>query len=478
MLQALQTGASNGRNGRGTVYVWAAGNGNGNGQNANEDGYANSRYVIAVAASTNQGVQASYSEKGANLLVNAPSSGGTLAVTTTGFGTSEYDGGFGGTSASCPVVAGVVALMLDANPSLTWRDVIAILAGTATQNDPGAPGWWTNSAGLHFNHRYGFGRVNAAAAVSAARTWSSLGPETSTEGGQTVGQPIPDDDDNGITSSIPISRNLRVESVEVYFNAPDHSYWPDLQIELTSPEGRTSVLAEQVPPPARLTSGSYDNWRFSSRAHMGELSAGTWTLRVRDLDPQGTGTFQSWRLAIHGVDLGTGGDGDGGGSDSGSAAAPSGDGGGGGGGGGGCFIATAAYGSYLDAHVTTLRRFRDRWLLTNPPGRLFVRAYYRFSPPVARAIAADERLRLAVRVALTPLVWLVVHPLLALAFLLATATPLLLRRRSRWLAALERSRRALGNFRRGERVLPWRRRFRRSRGPSRPDRRRDRHVLD
>ena len=79
------------------------------------------------------------------------------------------------------------------------------------------------------------------------------------------------------------------------------------------------------------------------------------------------------------------------------------DGGGGGGGGGGCFIATAAYGSALEPRVELLRRLRDAHLLTNRPGRAFVAAYYRYSPPVANLIAASPALRLLARLALAPL---------------------------------------------------------------------------
>ncbi len=92
-------------------------------------------------------------------------------------------------------------------------------------------------------------------------------------------------------------------------------------------------------------------------------------------------------------------------------------------GGGGCFIATAAYGSYLSPHVEALRDFRDNVLLTNAPGRLFVRLYYRLSPPLADYIQRHETARTIARAGLTPLVLSVEHPATAglLALLLMAA---------------------------------------------------------
>ena len=98
-----------------------------------------------------------------------------------------------------------------------------------------------------------------------------------------------------------------------------------------------------------------------------------------------------------------------------------------------CFIATAAYGSWLDPHVATLRSFRDRWLLTNAPGRAFVSWYYRTSPPIADWIAEREWARAVVRAVLAPFVLAVAYPFAALGvfplFLLAFATRKRLRRR-------------------------------------------------
>ena len=90
----------------------------------------------------------------------------------------------------------------------------------------------------------------------------------------------------------------------------------------------------------------------------------------------------------------------------------------GGGGGGGCFIATAAYGSYLEPDVKVLRDFRDKYLITNPVGKVFVKLYYTYSPPVAEFIREHEILRLITRLFLTPIVYSIKYPMIALLLIL------------------------------------------------------------
>ena len=306
---ALENGVTSGRGGLGNIYVWAGGNGGLLGDNSNFDGYTNSRFTIAVAASTNLGEKAEYSENGANILVAEPSSGGTLDIVTTDRDNS-YITNFGGTSSSTPLVSGIIALMLEANPNLTWRDVQHILITTAAQIDPQDSDWTVNGAGLPINHKYGFGRIDALAAVNTALTWTLVDPENQIPV-ETISKPnllIPDNNTIGVSDTIFISGSITVESVDIFFTATDHLRWGDLEITLISPQGTESILAEDHD--TGINSTTYNGWRFGSVRHFGEESEGAWTLRVRDLRSGFTGTFEEWTLRLHGTsNLGQGGGG-------------------------------------------------------------------------------------------------------------------------------------------------------------------------
>jgi subtilisin-like proprotein convertase family protein len=304
---ALEKGVTEGRDGKGVIYCWAGGNGGDNGDNSNFDGYSNSRYTLAFGAHSDLGFHPWYSELGANLIATAPSHGGFESITTTdrtgSFGYSSsgnYTSDFGGTSAATPIGCGITALMLEANPGLGWRDVHYIIAASAYKIDQSDIDWVDNGAGYPVNHKYGFGAVDADTATAMAEHWTKLGAEISVSNSREVNRGIPDGDRNGIDSSFTIDRDIYVESVEVEFSAPDHPYWGDLRITLTSPSGTKSVLAPGHE--SGRYSDFYENWTFLSKRHLGENGRGTWTLNVADISSDDSGSLTSWGLTLFGTE--------------------------------------------------------------------------------------------------------------------------------------------------------------------------------
>jgi len=314
---AMQNAITNGRGGKGTIYLWAAGNGNYSGDDSNYDGWANSPMVIAVSAINDKGRASYYSEPGSNILVCAPSNGGKESITTTDrsgalgynedggtvenpdFNDTNYTNSFGGTSSATPTVAGVVALILEANPNLTYRDVQEILVRTAVKNDEFDGDWVQNGAGFHFNVRYGAGLVNAQAAVNMAATWTNVASmQTKVISQANLAQAIPDYDENGISRafSVPLADNLRLEHVTVKVKAT-HPYVGNLEWRLTSPSGVKVRLAR-----ARTNDNSANlDWTFTTTHFWGERSHGDWKLEVFDRMIDYTGTLNEATITFQGT---------------------------------------------------------------------------------------------------------------------------------------------------------------------------------
>ena len=286
---ALDLGVTTGYDGKGVVYVFAAGNFGSFGDNANYDELANYYAVVAVCCVNDRGRHPQYSVKGASLWVCAPSDDdfeGQFITTTDD--ANRYHDGFGGTSAAAPMVSGVVALVREANTALTWRDVKLILAASARQADASAPSWATgahryrsSSESYNFSHEYGFGVVDATAAVKLANDWTNLPAlvkETSASTGSSVEVP---DTDTTVTWTISVDSDLEfIEFVQIDTDF-DAEAFRDLQVELVSPSGAVSVLAE----PLEFSDpglGVDESYRFGSARHLGERPAGTWTLRMTD----------------------------------------------------------------------------------------------------------------------------------------------------------------------------------------------------
>ena len=250
---------------------------------------------------------ASYSSSGAALFLSAP--GGDRESFTNNIVASPGGGcrdATVGTSFACPIAAGVVALMLEANGSLTWRDVQGILATTSQQTDAEDPSWTTNAAGLHHSNLYGFGVIDANAAVAAAQTWENYSAEEQlqTESG-TIDLGIPEYPSSPVSSVVTIgaSDSFAVESVVVYLDL-SHSSRGDLQVVLTSPSGTDSVLSPGMRPENTQVDA---RWKLMTVRNWGEPADGDWTLSLVDQsagDHTSCADLSDWLLTVGGVDIG------------------------------------------------------------------------------------------------------------------------------------------------------------------------------
>ncbi len=321
---AIVDGVTNGYGGKGVFYVFAGGNDIPEGHDANLDGYANHYGVTAVCSVNHTDVRASYSERGSNLWICAPSGDGSLGlpgIPTTENG-NRYTDSFSGTSASAPIVSGVAALMRAVNSNLTWRDIKLILAASARKNDSSNSGWVTGAVEYgsttneryHFNHEYGFGMVDAGAAVTLAQSWTSNLPALREIEAQSdiIDLALPDAPSSGSPTLVSTSLTVDpyvgfVEFVEVNV-VFDHPAFRDITMFLRSPSGASSRLVLGNRQTAHFSDGTTlklthpltGTFRLGSARHLGENAAGTWTLRIRDAFHEDVGTLTSWSIKVYG----------------------------------------------------------------------------------------------------------------------------------------------------------------------------------
>ena len=268
--KAIVNAIQNGRQGRGTIYVFAAGNGARSGDNCNFDGYTNSIYSITVGAIDRKGLHPYYSEACSAQLVVTYSSGSGDAIHTTDVGTNECSANHGGTSAAAPLGAGVFALALSVRPELTWRDLQSILVQTAVPVNEHEE-WDKTYIGKKFSHTYGYGKLDAYAIVEAAKSVELLKPQAWYNSPWLhVKRAIPQGVE-GLLSSFTVTpdalrqANLeRVEHITVTMNV-NHTRRGDISVELRSPAGVVSFLS--VARRLDDAESGYMDWTFMSVAH-------------------------------------------------------------------------------------------------------------------------------------------------------------------------------------------------------------------
>ena len=269
--KALVNGVQNGRQGKGNIFVFAAGNGNSAGDNCNFDGYTNSIYTVTIGGIDRKGQHPYYSEHCSAQLVVTYSSGSGDAIHTTDVGVNQCYDNHGGTSAAAPLGAGIIALAFSARPELTWRDVQHLCVLTAVPINVDDDEWQKTSIGKQYSHIFGYGKLDAYAFVDKAQSVDLLKPQAWFKAPWVhVKHPIPQGVE-GLLSSFEVTEDQLKESnvdhlehVTVTMNI-EHTRRGDLSVELRSPTGVVSHLS--VTRRNDNEAEGYLDWTFMSVAH-------------------------------------------------------------------------------------------------------------------------------------------------------------------------------------------------------------------
>ncbi|HJQ38918.1 MAG TPA: S8 family serine peptidase [Thermoanaerobaculia bacterium] len=305
---AFEFAIANGRNGKGCVILFAAGNGN---ESVDIDGYASYPKVIAVAACNSRGRRSGYSDFGDAIWCAFPSNDFNDPLTP-GIWTADisgkrgynpgsphpegdtagnYTNSFGGTSSSCPGTAGVVALMLSANPQLRWDEVKDILRRTSDRIDP-ANGQYDAAGHSRF---FGFGRVNALKAVQAA-----LPLPIANHVSRRTNPDAHISDFNTTTAVLHVSDRLPIKNIRATIDI-EHTFIGDLTLTLQPPNGAGGPILLHA-----REGGSEHNikktYDFVSTPALeglkGKVIDGDWTLTITDAAAQDEGVLKTFGLEI------------------------------------------------------------------------------------------------------------------------------------------------------------------------------------
>lgn len=366
-----------GRQGLGVAHVISAGNARGRGDSTVTYYVANMRQNIVVAAGSDLGDIINYSTSGPSILVTAPVDvnsilGSQYPQWARGLKTPErildkstttdipgLENGFSGegrdplkaslppdysyttimdgTSASAPMLSGVISLMLDANQNLGYRDIQEILAISA--RSPWQEGeyelypWQTNGAtyvnggGFRYSHDYGFGFVDTAAAVRLSESWQSQRTSTNEDlliapaVAASIKADIPSDINRKLSYEFNVDSEMIVEWIELETTI-DHEWWGDLEMTLISPFGtkhallnRIGVTPEFVIPlnpdqanlynPLGLKGTGILSQPFTSTVSRGESSVGQWKIEINGRSVEqggvgGAGSLDGIELRLYG----------------------------------------------------------------------------------------------------------------------------------------------------------------------------------
>ncbi|XP_045511853.1 furin-like protease 1 isoform X1 [Pieris brassicae] len=303
--RAFIEGVNKGRNGKGSIFVWASGNGGREHDNCNCDGYTNSIWTLSISSATERGEVPWYSEMCSSTLAATYSSGAVLekqVVTTDLHHTCTTS--HTGTSASAPLAAGICALALQANKELTWRDMQHIVVRTARPERLSTGGEWrVNGVGRNVSHSFGYGLLDAAGMVRLARSWKTVPPQRRCElAASTPQRAVPPKSSISLrldVSACPGVNYLEHVQARVSLSATRRG---DLRITLTSPAGTRVTLL--TPRQHDLSRAGFNSWPFMSVHMWGESPLGEWLLEVSNEGRfMGRATLQDWSLTFYGTSI-------------------------------------------------------------------------------------------------------------------------------------------------------------------------------
>lgn len=315
--KAFFNGITSGRNGLGSIFVWASGNGGRQTDNCNCDGYTNSIYTLSISSATQGGRKPWYLEECSSTLATTYSSGTPgqdASITTVDqdmrlrpnmICTSAHTG----TSASAPIAAGICALALQANPNLSWRDMQYIVVQTANPEPLlHEVGWAVNGAGRKFSHKFGYGLMDAAAMVDVALNWPGVSAQKECSSpllAPNMNLAKQANDVVQVAVAIDGCKNTQ-ESISVLEHVVckvslKHNPRGSVHMVLISPMGTRSSLL--LPRPRDKTDSGFDNWPFLSVHFWGEPPNGTWTLELtqNEGNTRRPGVLKSWQLILYGT---------------------------------------------------------------------------------------------------------------------------------------------------------------------------------
>uniref|UniRef100_A0A6Q2YGF1 P/Homo B domain-containing protein n=1 Tax=Esox lucius TaxID=8010 RepID=A0A6Q2YGF1_ESOLU len=303
--EAFLRGVTEGRGGLGSIFVWASGNGGREKDSCNCDGYTNSIYTLSISSTTQYGMVPWYSEACSSTLATTFSSGNPneKQIVTTDLRQKCTDS-HTGTSASAPLAAGIIALALEANMNLTWRDMQHLVVRTSQPVHLSTDDWRTNGVGRRVSHSYGYGLLDAGAMVALAKNWTNVGPQH-----QCVLTMLSEPMEIG-------SRLLFTKTLDACWGRPEYvsslehvqarltlsyNHRGNLAIHLISPLGTRSTLL--APRPKDYSSEGFSDWAFMTTHSWDEDPRGEWTLEIENVSEQGHdyGVLSQFTLILYGT---------------------------------------------------------------------------------------------------------------------------------------------------------------------------------